>query len=391
MSAILDGPEPPQDESPPLESYVDTITPAKANGARHAPLNQAASRFPRVWLDNAEFALKNDDYVKHLIGRKANVLIYGPSGDGKTFFTLDLLAHIASGQQWRNRKTRQCLVIYVAAEAGTSILRRFVAWRDKFLSDSHEGHTPMAIITRGANLLIPGDLLQLMDEFRAIGAQAQLPIGIVAFDTLSRSMPGGDENSSMAITQITAAADSIRDELDATTIFIHHTGKATEKGARGHSSLFAAADTAISVIDKTATVEKSRDGMTEDRFSFHLDIVTLGEDEDGEAITTCLVQPTTMAEKTRPKFPVSGVGLVAIQALQEAIANFGEILPETSSIPNGIKAVTLKVWREQFILRYGAERDIDDAAVRQAFKRGKEALLKSVTIGISTPYVWIYK
>lgn len=152
--------------------------------------------FPRVWLDDAAPELGGSYLVKGLIDRCSLTVIYGPSGDGKTFFTADLGGHIASALAWRGRRVNPALVVYVAAEAGASILRRFCAWRDKHLSEAREGRIPLAVITRGSNLLDAAAVEALLAELRAIAVEIGLPLGLVVFDTLSRSMPGGDENRS---------------------------------------------------------------------------------------------------------------------------------------------------------------------------------------------------
>ena len=82
------------------------------------------------------------------------------------------------------------------------------------------------------------------------------------------------------MTALVGVADQIRDELGAATAFVHHTGKDKTKGARGHSSLFAAADLDIEVSDGCATVENVRDGIPGERFPFRLEVIELGTDED---------------------------------------------------------------------------------------------------------------
>ena len=228
------------------------------------------ARFPRTFLDDAKEA-KNSDYsVKGIIPARSNILCYGPSGHGKTSFTIDLTGHIACGIDWRGHRVRPGLVVYIAAEAGDSILRRFITWRDEKLSESREGRIPLVIITRGANLLNAGDVDDLIETLREIAAEAGIPLALVAFDTLSRSIPGGDENSAQDMTRVIQCADRIRDEFKAATVFVHHSGKDTAKGARGHSALFAAADTVICVADGVATVEKSRDGESGQSYGFKL-------------------------------------------------------------------------------------------------------------------------
>ena len=54
-------------------------------------------RFPRVWFDDATLELDGVYLVKGVIDRGKLTVIYGPAGDGKTFFTADLAAHIAAG------------------------------------------------------------------------------------------------------------------------------------------------------------------------------------------------------------------------------------------------------------------------------------------------------
>ncbi len=381
--------------APPLPD--DEVRTIAHSMSRYAPAGAApdtatlpGARFPRVWLDDAQVDPANDYIIKGVISGKTLTVVFGPSGDGKTFFTADLIGHIAAGQLWRGKRVSQMLAGYVAAEAGTSILRRFYAWREHHLSEAREGRTPLAIITRGANLLNAEDVEALLLELRAISVEAGRPLGIVVFDTLSRSMPGGDENAAMDMSRVIAATDRIRDELNAASVIIHHTGKDTAKGPRGSNALFAAADTVISVIDRVATLDKVRDGRPGEQFAFDLKVVELGHDEDGDPITTCIVMPTEATTRPRQQKPLSGVASVALDALHEALGEHGQSMPGTSTIPEHVKAVTLEQWRARFLLRYGSDGDGErgSSAVRKAFVRGREALMKAGSITISDPYVW---
>src|SRR3990172_6630847 len=96
-------------------------------------------RFPRVWIDDATADIDADYLVKGIVERGKLCVIYGPAGDGKTFFTADLAGHIAAGIPWRGRCVRSGLVVYVAAEAGASILRRFFAWREHRMGEARGG------------------------------------------------------------------------------------------------------------------------------------------------------------------------------------------------------------------------------------------------------------
>ena len=68
-------------------------------------------RFPRVWLDDAQANIEADYIVKGLIERGRLIVIFGPAGDGKTFFTLDMAGHIAAGLPWRGRRVHRGVLV----------------------------------------------------------------------------------------------------------------------------------------------------------------------------------------------------------------------------------------------------------------------------------------
>src|SRR5688500_34403 len=149
------------------------------------------ARFPRVWIDDAGDVKPLAYIIKGILDAGSNCLVYGPSGGGKTFWTIDKVSHVAAGISWRGRRVRQGLVVYIAAEAGASILRRVSAWRDVHISESREERIPLVILTKGANLLDDIDAAALIAELKDIVTDARMPLSVVVFDTLSRSIPGG--------------------------------------------------------------------------------------------------------------------------------------------------------------------------------------------------------
>ena len=101
-------------------------------------------------------------------------------------------------------------------------------------------------------------------------------------------MAGGNENSPDDMGAYIKNCDTIRERVKTVVDSIHHKGKDNAKGMRGHSSLFAAADTVIEVERGLATAVKQRDMDTGDAVEFDLREIELGTDEDGEPITSAV-------------------------------------------------------------------------------------------------------
>ncbi len=340
--------------------------------------------FPYTWVGDAVLQLDTKPIIKGLLDPGGFAVIYGPSGSGKSFFTADIAQHVSLGLAWRGRKVTQGLVVYVASEAGSSILKRFVGWRDNRLGDS-AGALPLAVLTRGPNLLASVEFEKFAEQLQAIVAEAKMPLLLVIFDTLSRSIPGGDENKTEDMTQAVRAADYLRDQFNCATAFVHHTGKDPSKGARGSSSLFAAADLVMLVMDKTATVEKVRDGVAGERFGFELEPIEIGTDSDGDAVYTCLLNASETAPKPSKIIVLKGRTLLGVKSLQSALDAVGQAMPGSSTIPKGVKAVKLEQWREHFNRMYGTDSPTPAA---QAFYKARESLIGD-RISISDPYVWL--
>lgn len=298
-------------------------------------------QFPRQWLDEATPRPASAYLFKGLLDEGGVGLVYGPPGCGKSFLVIDLLAHFAAGLPWRGRRMPGGLAVYIAAEAGESILRRFVAWRECHVSDAREARVPLVIVTRGANLLDEVEAAELVGALKSIVEEAGMPLKLMVIDTLSRSIPGGDENSAHDMSRVVAFADRIRTEMGAGVLVVHHEGKDATKGGRGWSGLSGAADLVIKLAEGVATVEKVRDGVAGEQFAFALEVVEMGTDPEGEPITTCLVRHLDAAPtRTAPKKKPPGKNQkVVYDVLRRLVDERGELMPETSAIPRGARAV----------------------------------------------------
>lgn len=277
------------------------------------------------WFDDIEPALTDAYIVKGLLGINAMSVIYGPSNSGKTFFALDLAYHIAIGTPWRGMRVKQSAVLYLAAEGGRGVVNRIAALRQ-----SHGVcDVPLALRRAGLDLLHNQANLQELVEL-AHETRAKLPGAplVIVIDTLSRVIAGGDENSAADMTAFIRNVDAIREFTGAHVCIVHHTGKDAARGARGHSSLRAATDTEIEVGNdggaRAAMVTKQRDYTGGETFAFTLKSVQLGHDQEGDEVTSCIIEVQDSEEYKAATARTKGLG-----GVQKIIADtFDQMLGE---------------------------------------------------------------
>lgn len=280
------------------EADIDFDAPAKPD----RPLNLE-------WFDDAAPILGGAYIIKGVLDAGAMSVVYGPSNSGKTFFAFDLAYHIAIGAIWRGLRVKQSAILYLAAEGGRGAMNRLAALRQEHgVCD-----VPMALKRAGLDLLHDQADLQHITDLAAevMRLRPGLPL-VIVIDTLSRIMAGGDENSAADMTALIRNIDAVREATGAHIMLVHHTGKDTARGARGHSSLRAATDTEIEVSnedgERAAIVTKQRDHQGGETFAFNLRVVSLGNDTDGDEVTSCVIEATDAEEFKAAKRAQKGRG-----------------------------------------------------------------------------------
>jgi len=251
--------------------------------------------------------------------------IYGPPGSGKSFLVLDMLGAVAAGRQWFGYAARPAPVVYIALEGEAGIAQRLRAYQ------ARRGETEsMRFLATALDLRNQDDRAELVRAMKAAGLDG----GVVCFDTLAASAPGMDENASSDMGEIIAALKAIQAELGGFVLAVHHTGKDSQKGLRGHSSLLGALDCSIEVSRNDDRREwrtaKAKDGRDGDAHPFRLDVVELGEDDDGYTITSCVIAPAERAEDgiRRAALPGGGNMRLAFDAIAAALKDarhFGQV------------------------------------------------------------------
>jgi hypothetical protein len=348
-----------------------------------------ARLIPIAWRELSSLP-KRASLISDLLDIAGMSVVYGASGCGKTFLALDLAAHIVLGWNWRERKLNQGTAIYIAAEGGLGIEERLTGFRVHHKIDVTD--VPLYVIAEPMDLCRSAEDVALLTE----RCDRLSPVSLIVVDTLSRVMAGGNENAPDDMGRFVANCDRLRLSTGAHVLVIHHSGKDDGRGARGHSLLKAAADTEI-VIEKdevsgvvTATVAKQRDHRIGDLFAFRLIPVEIGTDENGEPVTSCVVEPETgsvvRTEAKRQRDPKAAQ--IALRALAEAVDEQGAVPPSSNHIPTRIKVVSVSVWRQQAYLR-GISTSSEERARQQAFKRASEHLIGVNRVGIWDDQVWL--
>jgi hypothetical protein len=172
-------------------------------------------------------------------------------------------------------------------------------------------------------------------------------------------------------------------------MLIHQSGIDVARGARGHSSLRAAVDTEIELTRDeigviTAEVTKQRDGPTGYKFAYSLRQIELGHDQDGDPVTTCVVEPNNAAETDRTQ--VGGPALVALNALEVLLDKQGECLRDPRY--PGTPCVAHRDWMEACIAGARLSRSDKRETHRRVFNREIEVLKKCGLISVRDNLVW---
>lgn len=250
--------------------------------------------------------------------------VYGPSGSGKSFLVLDLCAAVADGLEWFGRRVSAAPVTYVCLEGESGLGKRARAW-----TQHHDRDLPaqLRFVTQAVDLRSAEDI----EDLSAAVINAAGRGGLLVIDTLNRASPGADENSSADMGEIIEACKRLQQRIDGMVLLVHHSGKQAASGLRGHSSLHAALDAAIEVSrtegQREWAVIKSKDDADGARTSFTLKVVDLGIADDGEPVTSCVVDPADAVAHRAPKQPAGATQQLVFEALKNQLVvspNFGK-------------------------------------------------------------------
>jgi hypothetical protein len=246
--------------------------------------------------------------IKGWVPERGCTMVYGESGAGKTFVTLDMACHIAAGLSWCGIVTKPGLVVYMAGEGNYGIRQRVAAWCKRYGIQKLDN---LLISNKAIDLDAPNAAAQILNAVRELTSDDAVAVMI---DTVNNHM-AGDENSARDVRNLFNAANLVAAALNAAVILNHHMGHSAEakNRARGSSAFKASLDAAIQIAKGEGELleiscTKMKDAEPPATFAGRLAPVALGWlDDEGQEIIGAVFersdetpQPKASAKKASP-------------------------------------------------------------------------------------------
>jgi hypothetical protein len=228
-------------------------------------------------------------FVKGVIPKADLVAVFGASGSGKTFITLDIAARVAMGMSWFGIPCKQANVLYIAAEGASGMRERLQAWCLQNGVNIEDTRGKLYILGDQPNLTDKDEVKALVSSVRGQCAGVEL----VVADTMAQVTPGANENSGEDMGRFLGFCKAIGKALSSTVALVGHSGKDSTRGLRGWSGVKGALDAECEVVRtndyRALIVTKLKDGNGEGKeYRFTLPEVLLDFDLDDGVVSSCV-------------------------------------------------------------------------------------------------------
>lgn len=378
--------------------------PAAAQGpaAYEAPAGPFVSQFGAVpyYARYENHGQRHEWLIKGVLTRGEQGMLVGASQAGKSFLALDMAMSIARGVPWMDCKTRRGLVIYHAGESAKGVRDKRIPAYDKANNMADDADIPFVLLTKLLDLYnSDDDTTKLIAECRYWASRfPEYPFELLVIDTFAAATPGADENAGKDVGNIRRRCKRIEQELGCAVLLVHHKNAAGTK-ARGHSSMFADVENVLDVSlcfasdskekdppvlrdvqnrkVRVAKVTKLKDGGDEREWRFTLESVKLGEDEDGDPVTSCVIgepdmgttepnahEAATKGQQSRLPKPA----YMLLKCIEEATRQHGRSAPEDVPAPRDVDVVERQHVTKLFRARFFDDKYSDEAKREKALR-----------------------
>lgn len=373
---------------------------------------------------------KRDWIAKNALLAKTMHLVIGEPGCGKSFLTLDMACTLAlaaakgeKSVEWFGRKCKPCGIVYLAGEGQDDFIIRIHAWlQEQGLPSDFRWPfllVPVAVDLRSDAHQTADLIADIKTADEMMRAEFGVGVGVAFVDTVNKSLAGGDDVKSEVVGAFLRNCKKIQDECETAVVGVHHTPKATGSlDPRGHGSLKGDNDgqwfvsPAQNGRPNQWLITRLKSGPTGARHEFRLRQREVGEDEDGEAITSCVVTAlgadpsmqlaemhdaaselkSRQASMTPDGRVILGPNLtIAMKALQAAIEEKDQTVPFEARAPHGRRGVTMQQWLDEMI-RVMPGDDKSDGKFRDRCRKARDAASVTLSnrsiIGVGDKWVW---
>ena len=303
--------------------------------------------------------------IKRVLPRTGVAVIYGKPASLKSFVAFHITLSCALEWGWSGRRVVRAAVVYVAAEGATGLRKRKAGYVKAYPDLPAE--VDFALVSAAPNLgAKSGDLPTLIEAIERAGMSP----GLIVLDTLAQTLGGADENGA-GMTAFLANAGKLAERFGCLVLIVHHVGHGDDKRMRGHSSLGGGVDAQIlcerqeGSLEATLTVIKLKDDASDVRFTARLSRVVLGRDEDGDEVSTLIVELVEEAQSAasgRASKAVPKSLRLLMDVVADSLSEFGVDIQVFGLSGPKVRAVAERHIRQRYFDRVAEKADPDEDA-----------------------------
>ena len=300
-----------------------------------APAEQIATRLRWVTLPELVERPPVPWLLPGYVPARSLAAVYGPSASFKSFWVLDMTLRLAHGLPIYDEPVDQAPVVYIAAEGAAGMQKRVKAWHQHFGYPVEKAQ--LRVIEQPIDLADAEVVDQLIADIQNV--HAGRPIGAVVVDTLARCL-SGNENAPEVMGAAIQQLDRIKIECECAVIAVHHTGKDTSRGLRGHSSLLGALDASIAVRRHGERVEifsdKQKDELEAEAKWMRTQRIELEGGAFDDVQTSLVLEEADIGGSEKKRQRLSPQEEFVFDALVKMLGHHGVVHPETAGHWTGV-------------------------------------------------------
>ena len=252
--------------------------------------------------------------IKGILTAGQPAVMFGRSLAAKSFVMADISRCITTGAAWFNRRVIEGSVLYVPFEGQATFPNRMRAIAKQLPQDQYEKFASRFGMLRDPLPLTPGGGVEaavsdVVANVSALEKRSGVCCCMIQLDTLFASLPGASLNDDKVMTHVLTLANRLGKETGAVPLFAHHPGHSDQHRMYGSSAGIGGFNSIICVDRVSGSAEEVGIAPEEERVirldkwkdgrcghdviigRFNLEVIELGHDDDGEPITSCVINP----------------------------------------------------------------------------------------------------